>query len=380
MRIAIVVERFEAGAGGVEDVAWQAAHGLARAGEDVHVICRTAGSESGVRVEELHTTRVWQPLRVLCFDRRSHRAVSRGEFDVVHSWTRTRQQDVYFAGGGSHADYMLRQYSRWGGRLRQVSPRHIPLLAIERHVFNRTGQIIHCNSEMVARQIHQRFRVPHERLVVVHNGVDLERYRPGRHASAAQRLREEQVSGPGRVWVFAGSGFPRKGLDTALRALQMLGGESELWVVGRDTIGPWEQLARRLGVRERVRFLGYRSDLEVIYEAADGLILPTRYDSFSTVCLEAAASGIPVLTSGTNGAGEFIEAGGAGRVVSDPDDVEDFACGLAELEDPVVAHRCGERGRKLAEGSGWATHVEKLRELYRRVLEVKQSDSAARRV
>jgi UDP-glucose:(heptosyl)LPS alpha-1,3-glucosyltransferase len=373
MRIAIVVERFEAGAGGVEDVAWQAAHGLARAGEDVHVVCRAAGSESEIPVDELRTSRVWQPLRVLRFDSASRRAVGRGDFDLVHSWTRTRQQDVYFAGGGSHVDYMLRQYSDWGGRLRRLSPRHVPLLAIERHVFTRTEQIIHCNSEMVARQIGARFDVSPERFAVIHNGVDLERYRPGRHQVAAQRLRDELAAGPGPAWVFMGTGFPRKGLDTALRALQKLGGSSELWVVGRDAIAPWEQLASRLGVRERVRFLGYRSDTEVIYAAADGLILPTRYDSFSTVCLEAAASGIPVLTSGTNGAGEFIETGGAGRMVCEPEDLGGFAKGLDELEDPVIASRCGQRGRELAESCGWDTHVEKLRQLYRRVLEQSRS-------
>ena len=100
------------------------------------------------------------------------------------------------------------------------------------------------------------------------------------------------------MWLFAGSGWRRKGLDTALAALA--GAESRnthLWVAGGDTVKPWQERAARLGLGERVRFLGSRSDMESLYAAADGLLLPDPLrPAFGLVCLEAAASGIPVVT------------------------------------------------------------------------------------
>ncbi len=367
MRIALVIERFEAGAGGIEDVAWQVAHGLADAGDEVHVIARRAAPTSAVRVHELRTPRAWQPLRVAAFGLAARRQAPRRRFDVVHSMARTLHQDVYFSGGGSHADYMQRQYSPLGRGLRRVSPRHALLLAIERRVFNDPTQWIHCNSEMVARQITERHGVPPQRLVVIHNGVDLKRFNPTRNARAGKRLREELDADDAPVWAFAGSGFRRKGLDTALRAVARGGPrDAQLWVVGSDPVGPWRKLARELGLVDRVRFLGYRRDPEVVYAAADALLLPTRYDSFATVCLEAAAAGTPVVTSGTNGAADFLRS--AGRVVEDPEHVGGFAAALDELADPALRRTLGRAGRRIAQTCSWDAHVVSLRSLYARVM------------
>jgi len=370
MRVAIVVERFEAGAGGIEDVAWQAAHGLAKAGTDVRVVCRQAGAGAQVPVAALGTTRAWQPLRVLRFDGAVRRHLRRERPDVVHGMSRTLGTDVFFAGGGSHVDYMRRQYGGVGRRLRRVSPRHAVLLALERRILADPRSLVHCNSALVARQLAERFGVADERLAVVPNGVDLDRYRAGAHAEAAARLRGELgQAGDGTVWLFAGSGFRRKGLDTALRALRAAEGDPRLWVLGRDVAGPWRRLAAELGVAERVHFLGYRRDPEVVYAAADGLLLPTRYDSFSTVCLEAAATGRPVVTSGSNGAGEVVRDAGAGVCVDDPEDAEGFAAALGRLADPEARRIAGARGRALAETRSWGAHVRALQALYARARE-----------
>lgn len=114
-----------------------------------------------------------------------------------------------------------------------------------------------------------------------------------------------------------------------------------------------------------MRFLGERHDLEAVYAAADALILPTRYDAFANVCLEAAAAGIPVVTSGANGAAAPLAA--AARVVDDPEDVEGFARALDALADPERRAALGAAARKVAESMGWDAHVRALRALYARV-------------
>ena len=138
-----------------------------------------------------------------------------------------------------------------------------------------------------------------------------------------------------------------------------------LWVAGSDAIAPWQRLAARLGVAERVRFVGARNDLERFYAAADGLLLPTRYDAFGLVCLEAAAAGIPIVTSRAAGAAELLAE--AGAIVEDPEDAAGFAAQLDRLSDPSLRARLGASGRSLAAEHGWDLHVERLRALYRRV-------------
>lgn len=364
MRVALVVERFEPRAGGVEAVAWRVAHGLAAAGDEVCVVARQAAASKAVRVLPVRVPAFWQPLRVLAFSGAAARAAPRGGFDVVHSFSRTRHQDLYRAGGGSHADYLERTYGA-SARWRRLSPRHATLLALERSIFSDPSQLIQCNSRMVRDEIARRNDVPPERLEVVYNGVDLERFHPGRRAREGVRLRAEWAPA-GPVWLLAGSGLRRKGLDTALDALaRSAAGNAELWVAGRDAPGPWARLAARLGVEQRVRFLGGRSDLERVYAAADALVLPTRYDAFANVCLEAAAAGLPVVTSAHNGAAEIL--GDAGFVIQHAEDAAGFAKALDALADPGLRERLGARARQIAERHGWSSHVAALRALYARV-------------
>ena len=120
MRIALVVERFEAGGGGVERVVWNVARELAQAGDEVHVIARRAQPADGITLHRVDVPAFWQPVRVIEFSRRAAQVQQRHGFDVVHSFSRTLHQDIVHGGGGSHADYMERAYGSLGARLRRV--------------------------------------------------------------------------------------------------------------------------------------------------------------------------------------------------------------------------------------------------------------------
>jgi glycosyltransferase involved in cell wall biosynthesis len=114
-----------------------------------------------------------------------------------------------------------------------------------------------------------------------------------------------------------------------------------------------------------VRFLGPRQDLERIYAAADALLLPTRYDAFGLVCLEAAACGLPVVTSAAAGAAELV--GKAGAIVSDPEDAAAFAEAMDRLSDAPLREKLGDIALGVAAANDWDAHVAKLRALYRRL-------------
>jgi UDP-glucose:(heptosyl)LPS alpha-1,3-glucosyltransferase len=365
MRIALVIERFEPGVGGAEGVAWNLAQGLAKAGEEVHVVARSSREAPGVTLHPVAVPTLWQPLRVLAFSRAAARALMRHDFDCSLSFARTRHQDVYRAGGGCHGDYMERRYGRLQ-RLWRLSPRHAVLLATERRIFRDPGQRVVCISQMVRSEIQSRYGVPDERVSVVYNGVDIERFHPRNREEAGTRFRSEIRARDACGWLFAGSGFTRKGLDTALRALARAApADAQLWIAGRDNPGPWRRLARRLGVAERVRFLGFRSDITAAYAAADALVLPTRYDAFGNVCLEAAAAGLPVVTSGAAGAAELFRS--IGSVVEDPEDVDGFAAQLCRLADPVQREQQGSQARRVAERFALDHQLQVLRAELRRL-------------
>jgi UDP-glucose:(heptosyl)LPS alpha-1,3-glucosyltransferase len=126
-----------------------------------------------------------------------------------------------------------------------------------------------------------------------------------------------------------GSGYARKGVPIALRALARLPERARLIVVGRDKdAARYEGLARRAGVRERVVFAGPQEDPRPFLGAADAFVLPTLYDPLSNAVLEALACGLPVVTSRRCGAGELVVAHGAGWIC----DAGDTAALAAHLE------------------------------------------------
>ena len=359
MRIALVCERFEPGAGGVESVACHLARELGRRGRAPTVVCRVqrGALPPGVSLELLRVPRFWQPLRVRRFSARA--AAVTESFDIVHGLARTRRQHIYRAGGGCHAAYMERAYARPG--LHRLSPRHRAILGIEEAVLRDPGQLIQCNSRMVAAELRARYAIPAERLVTLYNGVDTEHFRPDGHER--ERVRAElDLRGP--VALLAGSGFRRKGLDRALRGLSQSGVEATLLVAGRDDARPFRRLAARLGVADRVRFLGLRDDLPRLYAAADLFVLPTRYDAFANVCLEAMAAGLAVATTRANGAAELIEPAVNGFLYDD-----DFAPAFERLADPAKLRDVGRAARQTAEQHSWARHTDAVLELYGRIAE-----------
>jgi UDP-glucose:(heptosyl)LPS alpha-1,3-glucosyltransferase len=382
LRIAIVVERFAPTGGGVEKVAWRVANELERLDVDVTVLTRSADAQlvtdtrSAPSVQLLRVPTVWQPLRVAAFSRAAARVAKREGFDVVHSFSRTRQQDLYRAGGGSHREYLRHNYpsdptspgARVAAWLRPSSPRHRTLLGIEEAVFKDPAQRIQCASKFVADALIARHDVARERILLLPNAVDAMRFGTDDALAAGRRLRAEIDEKAERIWLFPASGWKRKGLTTLFEATARLRDPGlRLWIAGRDQPEPWQKIATRLGIADQIRFLGPRDDLEIVYGAVDGMVLPTRYDAFANVTLEAAASGLPIVTTNTNGAAEWL--GEAVVQLNDSRDTDALADALRTLSDFERRRRLGERAQQIARSMDWPAHAAALCEEYRRIVE-----------
>jgi UDP-glucose:(heptosyl)LPS alpha-1,3-glucosyltransferase len=128
------------------------------------------------------------------------------------------------------------------------------------------------------------------------------------------KLKQNQIA-----LLFAGSGWERKGLLFAIEAMALCKNrQMRLLVAGRGEAGPYKTTRLRFWREDPVQFLGEVADLVPVYAAADIFILPTIYDPFSNACLEALASGLPVITTRSNGFSEIIEDGVHGSIVDNP--------------------------------------------------------------
>lgn len=281
-------------------------------------------------------------------------------WDVVQSHERTLVQDVFRAGEGCHRAYLDALGAPAGRRLH-----HAVTLALERRVFARTPQVV-AISRRGAEEIARLYAVPARRLSVVYNGVDLERFHPRRRAQHRDGARDEAGIPAGAfTTLFAGSGFERKGLATTIRALAQLtdlGGR--LLVLGRGDTAPYRRLASELGVAGRIAWLGARPDIERWYAAADALALPTRYEPFGNVHLEALASGLPVVTSVVAGGAEVVDER-CGAIVA-PEDAAGLAAALEKLRGRNAAE-LRDAARAAAEPFSFGRQVRALEEVYRRV-------------
>lgn len=162
-----------------------------------------------------------------------------------------------------------------------------------------------------------RRHYPGVEVTVVPRGIDLRRFRPD--DDARRRLREEQsLSQSDVIALFVDQDHRQlKGLQVAIEAFaaasRVEGGPAMLWVLG-DRNESCASVADRHGVRERVRFLGYRPDPERFYQAADIFVLPTAYETLCRSAHEAAACGLPIVAPAVNGVRELVGANEAGIV------------------------------------------------------------------
>ncbi len=162
---------------------------------------------------------------------------------------------------------------------------------------------------------------------------------------------------------------PKKGLDTLLKGLAELP-NCVLWLAGDGPLRPTlEAQAQSLGVRDRVRFLGWRDDRGALLEAADICVLPSRYEPFGTVMLEAWASDTPLVAAAAAGPAAYVRNGENGMLVA-VDDARALASAIAQVagDGALKAHIvAGGRATYEAQFTRPAV-VQQMRSLYERII------------
>ncbi|MEO8435164.1 MAG: glycosyltransferase family 4 protein [Pyrinomonadaceae bacterium] len=209
-------------------------------------------------------------------------------------------------------------------------------------------------SERVRRELKEHYHVPDDQIVTIPNGINLARFNPRNAKSRDEVRRSLGVPVDAPMLLFVGSRYRIKGLRFAIMALAEMQTKAFLVIVGNDKVGRYKALAEKLGVGDRVIFAGARSDLPKIYPAADAFVLPTLYETFALVCLEAMASGVPVVASPAGGIEDYLHDGVNGfHIRHDPPEIAAKLDRL--LNDPELHARIREAGLRTAGNYSWDT-------------------------
>ncbi len=202
-----------------------------------------------------------------------------------------------------------------------------------------------------------------DRIAVIPNGVDLAEFAD---------LPPLRGRNPPTTGLFVGRlDLSQKGLEPLVQSLANLPRSSDfhLRIVGEDwgAADRIRRLAKRLGVEDRLSLVGPvdRPELVREYAQADLLVLPSVFEPFGIVLLEAMAAGLPVIASRVGGIPEVVEEGVTGLLV-EPSDPESLAAAIVRLvESPDLRARLGVRGRDRARAYAWAVLAPRILDVYR---------------
>jgi UDP-glucose:(heptosyl)LPS alpha-1,3-glucosyltransferase len=269
----------------------------------------------GMIVHKIPIIRGTSISRMLSFAYGARKAVRRLNLPLVMGFGRTIYQDIYWDGSGCFLDYQKYTIKRFNPLYRKS------YLHLERKRFKDPHlQKVIAMSKMVKEQIVNRYHLSPEKIEVVYIGVDHDQFNPGFKEKKIQLKKQLRIPEDTLTLLFIGNEFERKGLQYLIEALGSLPSELPitLLVAGKDKHeGRYRRLAQIQGCSQRIHFLGYQEDVSRLFAVADLFVLPSLFDAFAIVVLESLCSGTPVITGPQVGAGELIDHGSNGFIVSD---------------------------------------------------------------
>ncbi len=267
-------------------------------------------------------------------------------------------------------------------------------IRVETQLLRDANRIIAATPAELA-QLQWLYRADISRVTVIPPGVDLGHFYPRPAAEARARLGMDPAT---HLLLFVGRIEPLKGIETLFQAVARLRDRgvcdhhrTRVAVVGGspdadDSAGDLSpEMARLKALREElniadlVTFLGAQDQdaLPDYYAAAEAVIMPSHYESFGMVALEAMACGTPVIASEVGGLAYLVRDGETGFHVPDrdPETLADRMCSI--LTNPALRQSLGEQAARHAQGYSWTLIAERILEVYDQVLDPRRRPQSA---
>jgi len=362
IRFATAILNFSKQKGGAERYLVDLSTRMINEGHEVHVFAENWDEEDQrIHLHHVKTIPFPKSLRLLSFAIRATKEMEKGSYDITLGVGNTFRSTILQPHGGVHWAWFwrsLRAYDhpilwtiKFLGRI--LSPKQWMNGYIEDAPYRgKNLPKIIAISDMVKQDMIRWYKVPEDRITVVYNGVNIERFHP-RNRQYREEIRKRYGIGDEIVILFVSNNFRMKGLNYLMKALSNLKKEGsspfKLLVLGRDRQRLYLHLAKKIGISNEIIFAGSTDQPEKYYGAADLLVHPTFYDPCSLTVLEALASGLPVITTYSNGASRIITQAQEGFVIPNPRDEKTLAQQISFFMDPNIRNRATIAARRLAE-------------------------------
>jgi len=306
--------------GGAEKYAKRIAEAFTKKNCEVHLI--TSGpvellaDNSSLRVHSYPFTKTFSFLHIKSFDTFCTQELEKISPSLILGLDRNRFQTHLRASNGVHAAYLKRrqvQDSFFKKITIPLNPLHRTLLKIEKESFEHPDlKLLITNSHMVRQEILEHYSVDPKKIQVIHNGVEwTEMQEDFLNWEEAKRTAVHVFNLPSSCFhfLFIGHNFRRKGLEIILRGLSLLSAHDfHLSVVGKEkNLFYFQKLCSELGLQRKVSFFGSQPSARPFYQLADALVIPSFYDPFANVTVEALSMGVFAISSKANGGSEVIQ-------------------------------------------------------------------------
>ena len=384
LKIALIRKRYLPDKGGAEKTAARFVENFTARGHQISVFAEMFSATETDNLKWIKVPKNNMPTlcRTASFHRQAQKILKkdnlRDSFDIVYSMCRTYPVDIFRVTEQLHAKWLPIGYSSWA----KFNPRHSGILRLERKSLTekRTKMIV-ANSHLIKRQLTEEFNYPAEKIQVIYNGMNHDKFYPASVAEKIEARKKINIDQHRNICLFCAGNFKIKGLAEAIEVVaslkENLRNNTLLLVVGGDKSTPFIKLAEEYGIAKNIIFTGTQKNMRDYYIAADILLYPSLYETFSNVCLEAMGCGLPVITTQQIGAYELINEGINGFSVNTCDNIDEMVRFLtAFIELPETERtKFSTAAATSVEDFTWSRHIEQLEELFYKVAELKKEQN-----
>ncbi|HZK82785.1 MAG TPA: glycosyltransferase family 4 protein [Humisphaera sp.] len=329
--------------GGVERVAFECARYLSDRNHDVTVLADEWERDETRPIRYRHVSAAAWPhfRRPTAFFRNATKTLLElsGSFDALATYGCVCPTGGVYWVQSVHAAWMehsrrLRpslSMIRWKQRL---NPIHACLLRLEqKHLGERRYKKLIALTDDVRDDLTRYYGVPAEDVIVLPNGFAASEFNLEQRGQLRAEMRRRLGYGPtDHIVIFVANELERKGFGPLLRAIERTGdARLKLLAVGRLNANAYSAEIGKLGLADRVQFSGPTAGVMSYYAAADAFALPTQYEAWGMVIVEAMACGLPVIASRLAGAAVAVKEPANGYLLNDPGDVEEITGKLRKL-------------------------------------------------
>jgi glycosyltransferase involved in cell wall biosynthesis len=219
------------------------------------------------------------------------------------------------------------------------NPMNWVIICCEHLLFTNSNTVVLAPSRRTSNEIHRLYKAPKERLIIIPHGVDLSLFKPAEPSTNKSNLRLEQNLPDNCLLLLTVTNeLERKGCYEVLKALKILkqkGLNTHYVIAGRSEYDNYHQAINSMGLVGMVSCLPPRNNekLAKLYQAADIFLLPTKYESFGLVGIEAMACGLPMISCKVGGIEDYLTDQQDGLLIErTPMAIADGVCTLSESD------------------------------------------------